>query len=188
MLATATTRHGARGLHPRARSTRRSGASRRTTSTSTSITRRTSETPLEETFGASKELVEEGKIRAVGTSNYAPATLEQAARIAQSSASRTSPSRASTRGSRRDAEHELLPTCERLGLGFIPYFPLASGLLTGKVSRDRPPAEGTRLHGSEIDDEQLDRVERFAPGPRRTASRCSTSRSAASPPSRRSRR
>ena len=61
----------------------------------------------------------------------------------------------------RDAESELLPTCERLGLGFIPYFPLASGLLTGKVSRDRPPAEGTRLHGSELDDEKLDRVERY---------------------------
>ncbi len=61
----------------------------------------------------------------------------------------------------RDAEGELLPTCERLGLGFIPYFPLASGLLTGKVSRDRPPAEGTRLHGSELDDEKLDRVERY---------------------------
>ena len=40
---------------------------------------------------------------------------------------------------RRGAEEELLPACERLGLGFIPYFPLARGLLTGKVSR-RPPA------------------------------------------------
>ena len=52
----------------------------------------------------------------------------------------TSPSRASTRWLAREAEDDLLPACERLGLGFIPYFPLASGLLTGKVSRE--PAAG----------------------------------------------
>ena len=61
----------------------------------------------------------------------------------------------------RGAENELLPACERLGLGFIPFFPLASGLLTGKVSRDRPPAEGTRLHGRAIDGAELDRVEQL---------------------------
>jgi aryl-alcohol dehydrogenase-like predicted oxidoreductase len=61
----------------------------------------------------------------------------------------------------RDAEEELLPTCERLGLGFIPYFPLASGLLTGKVSPDNPPAEGTRLHGRDLDPKDLERVERL---------------------------
>ena len=48
-----------------------------------------------------------------------------------------------------------------MGLGFIPYFPLASGLLTGKVTRDRPPAEGTRLYGRQIDEARLDRVERL---------------------------
>lgn len=58
----------------------------------------------------------------------------------------------------RDAENDLLPACRELGLGFIPYFPLASGLLTGKVSRDRPPAEGTRLYGRQIDDARLERV------------------------------
>jgi 1-deoxyxylulose-5-phosphate synthase len=63
---------------------------------------------------------------------------------------------------RRDAERELLPACERLGVGFIPYFPLASGLLTGKVARDRPPEPGTRLHGREIDEADLDRVERLS--------------------------
>ena len=60
---------------------------------------------------------------------------------------------------RRDAEAELLPACARLGLGFIPYFPLASGLLTGKVSRDAPPAPGTRLHGREISAADLERVD-----------------------------
>ena len=90
----------------------------------------------------------------------------------------------------RGAEAELLPACERLGLGFIPYFPLASGLLTGKVSREHPPAEGTRLHGSRnfarrssTRSRRLDRVGRGA-----RACRCSTWRSAGWPPCRRSRR
>jgi aryl-alcohol dehydrogenase-like predicted oxidoreductase len=61
----------------------------------------------------------------------------------------------------RDAEEELLPVCERLGIGFIPYFPLASGLLTGKYRRGEPAPEGTRLHGRELDDARLDRVERL---------------------------
>src|SRR5206468_530902 len=45
----------------------------------------------------------------------------------------------------REPEREVLPECERLGLAFIPYFPLASGLLTGKYRRGIPPPEGTRL-------------------------------------------
>ena len=49
--------------------------------------------------------------------------------------------------------------CRELGLGFIPFFPLASGLLTGKVTRDRPAAEGTRLHGRAVDPADLDRVD-----------------------------
>jgi aryl-alcohol dehydrogenase-like predicted oxidoreductase len=114
--------------------------------------------PLEETIGALEELVREGKIRAYGTSNYAPATLERVRALA-------GPAYVSEQSEyswlARDAERELLPTCERLGLGFIPFFPLASGLLTGKVSRDKPPAPGTRLHGREIDDAKLDQVERL---------------------------
>jgi aryl-alcohol dehydrogenase-like predicted oxidoreductase len=42
-------------------------------------------------------------------------------------------------------EHEVLPACERFGLGFLPFFPLGSGLLTGKYKRGEPPPEGTRL-------------------------------------------
>ena len=131
-------------------------------------------TPLDETFGALKELVDEGKILAVGTSNYEPASLEQAARIARELGVPYVTEQSEYSWLVRDAEDELLPTCERLGLGFIPYFPLASGLLTGKVSRDRPPAEGTRLHGSELDDAEarprrgLSRVGR---GARRLAAR-----------------
>jgi aryl-alcohol dehydrogenase-like predicted oxidoreductase len=62
---------------------------------------------------------------------------------------------------RRDAEEELLPACERLGIGFIPYFPLASGLLTGKVRRDTPPEPGTRLYGRDVREDDLHRVEQL---------------------------
>ena len=61
----------------------------------------------------------------------------------------------------RKAEQELLSTCERLGVGFIPYFPLASGLLTGKYRRGEPAPEGTRLSGRQLEDAQLVRVERL---------------------------
>jgi aryl-alcohol dehydrogenase-like predicted oxidoreductase len=115
-------------------------------------------TPLEETVDAVEALVRAGKIRAWGTSNYRPETLERVKALA-SEAYVSEQSEYSWL--RRDAEAELLPACKRLGLGFIPYFPLASGLLAGKVSRDRPPAEGTRLHGRTISDNDLDRLERL---------------------------
>jgi aryl-alcohol dehydrogenase-like predicted oxidoreductase len=116
------------------------------------------DTPLEETVEAVEGLVRAGKIRAWGTSNYRPETLERVKALA-SDAYVSEQSEYSWL--RRDAEAELLPACERLGLGFIPFFPLASGLLTGKVSRERAPAEGTRLHGRSISENDLDRVERL---------------------------
>jgi aryl-alcohol dehydrogenase-like predicted oxidoreductase len=115
-------------------------------------------TPIEETIGTLEELVAEGKIRAYGTSNYRVETLERVKAIA-SDAFVSEQSEYSWL--RRGAEEDLLPACERLGLGFIPYFPLARGLLTGKVSVDRPPAEGTRLHHASIPDEDLEQTERL---------------------------
>src|SRR5262249_47964030 len=116
------------------------------------------ETSLEETFGTLDELVAEGVIRAYGASNYAPQTLRRAHEIA-------GPGFVSEQSQyswlMRGAEDELLPTCRELGLGFIPYFPLASGLLTGAVTREKPPTEGTRLYGRRIDEWKLDRVERL---------------------------
>ncbi len=113
-------------------------------------------TPLEETIGALEELVEEGKIRAYGTSNYRAESLERARELA-------SPAYVSEQSEyswlERDIEADVLPACERLGLGLIPYFPLASGLLTGKVSSSVPPAPGTRLHGRALDETDLERVE-----------------------------
>jgi aryl-alcohol dehydrogenase-like predicted oxidoreductase len=116
-------------------------------------------TPLEETIGALEELVAEGSIRAYGTSNYEPETLERARELA-------GPAYVSEQSEyswlARDVENGLLATCEKLELGFIPFFPLASGLLTGKVRRDTPPAEGTRLHGRDIAEADLDKVESLA--------------------------
>ena len=116
------------------------------------------DTPLDETIGTLDELVAEGRIRAYGTSNYEPETLRRAKAIA-------GPGYVSEQSEysllHRDPEGELLPTCQDLGLGFIPFFPLASGLLTGKVSRDKPAAEGTRLHGREIDPADFEQVERL---------------------------
>ena len=113
-------------------------------------------TPLAETIATLDELVREGKIRAYGTSNYSAAKLEEAAGLAQEA---YVSEQSEYSWLEREAEDELLPTCRRIGLGFIPYFPLASGLLTGKYRRGEPAPEGTRLHGREISHEEHDRIE-----------------------------
>jgi aryl-alcohol dehydrogenase-like predicted oxidoreductase len=114
------------------------------------------QTPLAETIAALDELVREGKIRAYGTSNYSAAEIEKAAAL---SGEAYVSEQSEYSWLAREAEPELLPTCARLGLGFIPYFPLANGLLTGKYRRGRPAPEGTRLHGREISPEQYDHIE-----------------------------
>jgi aryl-alcohol dehydrogenase-like predicted oxidoreductase len=119
-------------------------------------------TPFEETFGALDELVREGKVRYVGHSNLEAAQVEEIDGLARERGW-ARPVSAQNRYSllRREAEDELLPTCERLGLGVLPYFPLASGLLTGKYRRGHPTPEGTRLSGrAEVfTDETFDKLE-----------------------------
>jgi aryl-alcohol dehydrogenase-like predicted oxidoreductase len=119
-------------------------------------------TPLGETLEALHELVQEGTVRAIGSSNFTAAMVEKAEAIASERGLTPFVSEQSEYSwLRRGAEDELLPTCERLGVGFIPYFPLASGLLTGKYAKGEPPPPGTRLHGRELADADLDAVERL---------------------------
>jgi aryl-alcohol dehydrogenase-like predicted oxidoreductase len=105
-------------------------------------------TPFEETFLALHELVREGKVRYVGHSNLEASEVEEIDALAlERGIARPVSAQNQYSLLRREAEHELLPTCERLGIGVLPYFPLASGLLTGKYRRGEPPPEGTRLAG-----------------------------------------
>jgi len=110
-------------------------------------------TPIEETVGAMEELVAEGKVLALGSSNFDAAQVEAAGTrlvTAQNEYSLLE----------REAEAELVPVLERLGIGLLPYFPLASGLLTGKHRRDRI-AEGTRMteRAHDVTVETWDRLE-----------------------------
>ena len=125
-------------------------------------------TPFEETFGALDELVREGKVRYVGHSNLEATQVAEIDALARER-DWARPVSAQNRYSllRREAEEELLPTCERLGIGVLPYFPLASGLLTGKYHRGQPRPDGTRLATRDevFTDETFDRLEaleRFA--------------------------
>ncbi len=119
-------------------------------------------TPFEETFGALDELVRAGKVRYVGHSNLDSAQTEEVDAICREHGF-TRPVSAQNEYSllHREAEEELLPRCERLGIGVLPYFPLASGLLTGKYRRGEQRPEGTRLSEREsaFTDEMFARLE-----------------------------
>jgi len=119
-------------------------------------------TPIEETLGAMSELVDEGKVRFIGSSNFEPEQVEQADAFARSNSLHPLVSAQNEYSLlKRDAEEELLPVCERLGVGVLPYFPLASGLLTGKYRRGEPAPAGTRLamRPERLTDEVFDEVE-----------------------------
>jgi aryl-alcohol dehydrogenase-like predicted oxidoreductase len=99
--------------------------------------------PIVDTLGALDELVREGKVREIGCSNFSAAQLREAA-------SRTDGARfVSVQNEfsllHREPEQEVLSQCARLGLAFIPFFPLASGLLTGKYQPREAAPKGTRL-------------------------------------------
>ena len=103
-------------------------------------------TPIDETLSALDDLVRAGKVRYLGNSNFAGWQIADADWTARASG-RTPFISAQNRYSllRREAETEILPACEQFGLGFLPFFPLDSGLLSGKYRRGEAPTEGTRL-------------------------------------------
>lgn len=103
-------------------------------------------TPIAETMRAMDDLVRQGKTRYIGHSNFSGWQAAEAHYIARYEHLRPFAS-AQNEWSliNRGVEAELVPACERFGLGILPYFPLASGLLTGKYRRGQPAPEGTRL-------------------------------------------
>ncbi len=122
------------------------------------------ETPILETLQTLDELVRAGKVRALGASNFSAAQIEEADAVAREHAlTRFEAIQNEYSLLVRDAERDVLPACERLGISFVPYFPLASGLLTGKYRRGAGGPPGSRLSGrGEIaGDEQFDAIERL---------------------------
>jgi aryl-alcohol dehydrogenase-like predicted oxidoreductase len=116
-------------------------------------------TPIEETLGALDELVRDGKVRWIGSSNFSAGQIEAAEEAARDAGFHRFVSAQNHYSLvERDVEDEVLPACERLGIGFLPYFPLASGLLTGKYTRGEAATEG-RLAGREIPEERWERAE-----------------------------
>jgi aryl-alcohol dehydrogenase-like predicted oxidoreductase len=118
-------------------------------------------TPIAETLAALDELVREGVVRAIGCSNFSAFELEEAELIARESGYAhfvTVQNEYSLL--ERGIEAEVTPACERLGVSILPYFPLASGLLTGKYRRGEEGPAGTRLAGLRPgSDEQFEVVE-----------------------------
>lgn len=103
-------------------------------------------TPMEEIVEAMNELVDEGKVRYLGCSNFAAWEVADAHWIARSTRRRPFVSAQNEYSLyNRSAEDELVPACQRFGLGLLPYFPLAYGLLTGKYRRGAAAPTGTRL-------------------------------------------
>jgi aryl-alcohol dehydrogenase-like predicted oxidoreductase len=119
-------------------------------------------TPIQETLTALGELVAQGKVRYIGHSNFSGWQLAEAASAARELGTAPFIS-AQNQWSllERGSEAEVVPAAVHYGLGVLPYFPLANGLLTGKVRRGQEPPEGSRLASRRdyITDQKLDKVE-----------------------------
>jgi aryl-alcohol dehydrogenase-like predicted oxidoreductase len=125
-------------------------------------------TPIEETLAALHELVVEGKVRYLGSSNFTGWQVVDADWVARTAGSTPMVSAQNEYSLlNRGAEAELVPACEHAGVGLLPYFPLASGLLTGKYSRSAQAPEGSRLASrperlAAADFDRIERLQRFA--------------------------
>jgi aryl-alcohol dehydrogenase-like predicted oxidoreductase len=122
------------------------------------------ETPIADTLGTLNELVRAGKIREIGCSNFSASQLLEAESAIGSQSAHFVSLQNQYSVLHRDPERDVLPLCERLSTAFVPYFPLASGLLTGKYARGVPAPAGSRLSAAAaasrfITDERLGRVE-----------------------------
>ncbi len=104
------------------------------------------DTPFDETIAALDELVREGKVREIGCSNYAGKHVDKCIGISEDKGlARWTSEQSNYSLLERGVEDDVLPACEKHGIGFLPYFPLASGLLTGKYTSKEDRPEGTRI-------------------------------------------
>jgi aryl-alcohol dehydrogenase-like predicted oxidoreductase len=136
------------------------------------------EVPIAETLGALDELVKSGKVREIGCSNFSAAQIREARKAsdARPGSARFVSVQNEYSLLHREPEEEVLAECEGRGMAFLPFFPLMSGLLTGKYRKGRPIPQGTRVAKYErynklLTEENLDKVEAlidFAESRRRT--------------------
>jgi aryl-alcohol dehydrogenase-like predicted oxidoreductase len=120
--------------------------------------------PIVETLGALNELVLEGKVREIGCSNFSAEQIREAERLsAQRHIARFVSVQNEYSLLHREPEVDVLAECVRANVAFLPFFPLASGLLTGKYHRGEPAPEGSRLSSGpravQLTDARLERVE-----------------------------
>jgi aryl-alcohol dehydrogenase-like predicted oxidoreductase len=124
------------------------------------------EAPIDATLRALDDLVTQGKVRYVGNSNFTGWQIADADWTAAGATRFVSAQNEFSLLQRR-VEHEVLPACEHFGLGFLPFFPLGSGLLSGKYKRGEAPPEGTHLAAwgargaAALSDKNFDKVEKL---------------------------
>jgi aryl-alcohol dehydrogenase-like predicted oxidoreductase len=120
-------------------------------------------TPIGDTLAALNDLVQEGDVREIGCSNFSVQQLRDAEEAARGGARFVSVQNEYSLLDRTPEKDGVLAECERLGLALLPYFPLASGLLTGKYRKGQPLPEGARINEKNADrwisDKRLDTVE-----------------------------
>jgi aryl-alcohol dehydrogenase-like predicted oxidoreductase len=121
-------------------------------------------TPIADTLGALDDLVRAGKVREIGCSNFSAVQIREAHRTASSRAHFVSVQNQYNLFD-RSPETDVVPECQGLGLAFLPYFPLANGLLTGKYRRGQAPPKGSRgdagFGPKVFTDQNLSKVERL---------------------------
>lgn len=121
-------------------------------------------TPIEETLEALTELVHEGKLRYIGSSNFSGWQIADAEHLARNGhLERFVSAQNHYSLLERDVEREVVPACAHFEVGLLPFFPLASGLLTGKYRRGQPAPQGTRLAANpeRLEQSDFDTVERL---------------------------
>jgi aryl-alcohol dehydrogenase-like predicted oxidoreductase len=122
--------------------------------------------PIADTLGALDDLVKAGKVREIGCSNFSAEQLQEAETAVKSGGARFVSVQNQYSPLQREPEASVLPACERLDIGFLPYSPLANGLLTGKFRQGQPVPEGTRIGAGGpparfLSDENLATVEKL---------------------------